>query len=187
LAKLVFNELENRPDSGDFKLEALGLAQQYINTPWLHTRWLTSRILTQVLDSEIGPLTRECSSTVVQSRITSLLPDPWGRIVPTVLSFAFFVVLAATAWKEFGIGNFILCGLTVVYMLWHYGYRFVTGLLRSRLRANLNQRRLKYELVKEEISTGNYDAAEIAIRLRRWESDGLWVHSLTHALLRIQG
>jgi hypothetical protein len=37
--------------------------------------------------------------------------------------------------------------------------------------------------LRDEVDSGNYDAQEIAGRLRRYEGEGMYVHSLVYALL----
>jgi hypothetical protein len=64
---------------------------------------------------------------------------------------------------------------------WSYYWRFKVARERARLA------RLAGQLgqVRDEVDSGNYDAQEIAGRLRRYEGEGLYVHSLVYALLRL--
>jgi len=55
----------------------------------------------------------------------------------------------------------------------------------ARERAHLARLASLLGLVRDEVDSGNYDAQEISGRLRRYEGEGMYVHSLVYALLRL--
>ena len=62
-----------------------------------------------------------------------------------------------------------------------YSWRFKV----ARERARLARLARLLGQVRDEVDSGNYDAQEIAGRLRRYESEGLYVHSLVYAVFRL--
>lgn len=55
----------------------------------------------------------------------------------------------------------------------------------GRVRARLSRLAVLLKQVRDEVDLGNYDSGELAHRLRRFEGEGLYVHSLAYALLRL--
>jgi hypothetical protein len=184
LWNLSFNEIENNPGGKHFKDGALEVAREYVRTSWLHTPWLTSKALTQVLDSELVPLKKEALGKEVNGRFTSFLPGAYGVIVPAILSFLYFLALAAVGVSLFRNGHLLFATLVTVHMAWHFGQRLAVNMALRSSRMRLRRLCAPLQLIRDEVASGSYDSREIERRLRRSEADGLYVHSLTYALLK---
>ena len=184
LWELKYNEIANEPDINHFKDGAVELAQKYAQARWLHTPWLTSRILTQVLDSELVPLRKEAFGTQIPSRITSILPGLWGLLLPAALSFIYLVILSLIAFALFSNDHPISGFLVSAYIVWHFGNRLIINFRIRRERKRLAGLFGELHLIREEVASGTYDPAEVERRLRRSEEKGLYVHTLSHTLLK---
>jgi len=73
----------------------------------------------------------------------------------------------------------------VAYLCWHYYSQFNRGRIFAKEQARLSRLGKLLGQVQDEVDSGNYDAQEVAGRLRRYEGEGLYVHSLVYALLRL--
>lgn len=175
---------EGKVDTASFKDAAYENAAMYLKSPSLYSPWLATFLLTAILDAELVPLSRECSEWGAPWRITSLLPQPWNIIIPSILSSVFFLVAMGIVLFLVSVGWTAVAAIVAAYVLWEYiqRYRENSALLEAkekqiRLRGALN-------LIRDEVASGHFDALEIAARLKRWEAEGLYVHSLAYALLR---
>ncbi len=93
------------------------------------------------------------------------------------------VELAPLIREAKSVGEFNLMLMSIIWRVppLSYYWRFKVARERARL-ARLAQ---LLGQVRDEADSGNYDAQEIAGRLRRYETEGLYVHSLVYALLRL--
>lgn len=142
LNSLWVREIEGQDDAQWHK-DAAKQAKTYIDSSWMHTPSLTARFLTDLLDVELAPLTRE-SKSIGESDL----------------------MLVSTIWR-----------------LPPFSYYWQSKVARERARLTRLAGLLRQ--VRDEADSGNYDAQEIARRLRSYESEGLYVHSLVYALLRL--
>jgi hypothetical protein len=83
--------------------------------------------------------------------------------------------------KSVGESDLMLMSIIWRVLPLSYYWRFKV----ARERASLARLARRLGQVRDEVDSGNYDAQEIAGRLRRYESEGLYVHSLVYALLRL--
>jgi hypothetical protein len=118
--------------------------------------------------------------------ITSwFLPQPWATFVPPILSFLFLLVSAVGIYLLVSIRLGWLGWVWVAYLCWHYYSRFNRRRIFAKERARLIRLGKLLGQMRDEVDSGNYDAQEVAGRLRRYEGEGLYVHSLVYALLRL--
>jgi hypothetical protein len=184
LGDLNYNEIEHEADTTYFKTCAVELAHKYAHWEWLHTPWLTSRILTQVLDSELVPLQKQAFGVYVPGRLTSILPGHWGRLVPAILSFIGLLVSALIILLLFRYDHPLLGFVGAMSTVWHFISRMIVNFRMRRERKRLTSLYTDLRLIREEVSSGHYDAVEVERRLRRSEEKGLYVHSLAYTLLK---
>jgi|SRR5665213_1358359 len=185
LWNLAYNELDNDPDTKHFKDAAVALAQQYVTLEWLHTPWLTSKILTQVLDSELVPLKREAFASGMPDTFSALIPGVRGVVLRTSLSLIHFVVLLVIAGALFNYHHPLLALLVTAYMVWVFAGKSIFSLSVRRERKRLAELHRQLHLIRDEVASGCFDPVEVDLRLRKSEENGLYVHSLSHALLKI--
>jgi hypothetical protein len=179
-------------DNSDWHKDAAKQAKTYIDSSWMHTPWLTARFLTDLLDVELAPLNREAKSPqtnvglLMLMPITSwLLPQPWATFVSPILSFLFLLSTVAGIYFLFSVGLKWVGWAWIAYLCWHYYSRFNRGHIFDKERARLTRLAVLLGQVRDEVDSGNYDAEEIARRLRRYEGEGMYAHSLVFALLRL--
>ena len=196
LNKLLSNSLRVRDaggqDDADWHREPEKQAKTYLDSTWMHTPWLTTRILTDLLDVELAPLSREAKSPRERSELARLmpftaqvLPEPWATLVPAFLSLLFLIASGVGIYFLFSIGLRWVGWLWIAYLGWHYYWRFRRQHALAKGQGELANLAARLERVRDEVDSGNYDPEEIARRLRRHEQAGLHVHSLTYALLRL--
>ncbi|MGA7415140.1 MAG: hypothetical protein WBW33_32010 [Bryobacteraceae bacterium] len=181
---LAYNEIANEPDSKYFKECAVELAKKYINLEWLHTPWTTSKILTQVLDSELVPLKKEAFGSGIPGTLSALVPGIWGLVLRTMLPLLRFIVLLLITVGLISYGHPILALLAAAYMVWVFGQKSFRFFSVRRERKRLFELYHQLHLIREEVASGCFDYKEVDRRLRISEENGLYVHSLSHALLR---
>lgn len=147
-------------------------------------RWLATFLLTAILDAELVPLTRDCSESNVPWRITSHLPQPWGSLIPAILSSLFICVAMFIVLFLVGVEWIPAAGIVAAYVLWHYVQRYRA----NRAFADAKGKQIclcgALKLIRDEVGSGHFGPSEIGTRLKRWEAEGLYVHSLAYALLR---
>lgn len=148
----------------------------------IHTPWLTNRLITDLLDTVIGPVNQ--LSVLDDWAFTSQLKPPWGIIVPRLLSFVFFMGSLSGILILFAMDLRWLAWLGGAYLTWHYFWRFRRIYLCDKVRLNLLLQTMSLGGIRNEITTGCYDAEEIAKQLRKFEGH---VPSLVFPLLRLAG
>ena len=106
---------------------------------------------------------------------------PWltARFLTDLLD----VELAPLNREAKSVGEFDLMLMSIIWRVPPLSYYWRFKVARERARLARLARLLGQ--VRDEVDSGNYDAQEIAGRLRRYESEGLYVHSLVYALLRL--
>lgn len=175
--------LDDGLDSVHSKNAVYEQTRSYLDAIWMHTPELSSRLLTDLLDTELAPLTREIADPINPSIWTSYLPQPWGAVVPSLLSFAFFAGGCVGLYYLLPARHFVSAGLLAAYLGLHYSLRYRHQKARLQGRNKLGQIAAKLKITRDEIGTGNFDAHEIELRLRRFETEGMYVHSLVYPLL----
>jgi hypothetical protein len=196
LDELLLNSLWVREiggqDNSDWHKDAAKQAKTYIDSTWMHTPWLTARFLSDLLDVELVPLNREANSPQTNVRLLQLmpisswfLPQPWATFAPPILSFLFLLASAAGIYLSFSVGLKWAGCVWIAFLCWHYYSRFDRGHFFAKGRDRLSHLAVLLGQVRDEVDSGNYDAQEIAGRLRRYEGEGMYVHSLVYALLRL--
>jgi hypothetical protein len=112
---------------------------------------------------------------------SSWMHTPWltARFLTDLLD----VELAPLNREAKSVGEFDLMLMSIIWRVppLSYYWRFKVARERGRL-ARLAR---LLEQVRDEVDSGNYDAQEIAERLRRYEGEEMYVHSLVYALLRL--
>ena len=184
---------ENTGEMADLKVEAFEQARIYLDAKWMHTPRLTTYVLTNLLDAELVPVTREATADSLSPSlakqlpvpITSHLSQPWGRIVPFVLSFLFFLSSVTLVKGLFIMELDLLAWLGIAYLTWHYFWRIREWYIVARFRGKLRGLAGSLKMIRDEVAAGFYDGEEIARQLRRHQDNGLYVHSLTYPLLRL--
>ncbi len=182
---IVYYRNQGEVDTRAFKEAAHEQAKKYIDQTELRSPWLTTFVLSAVLDAELAPLSREAVDHSVPGRITSYLPQPWGTLVPALLFVSFACLLGYGAWQALTRGRIGWGLLALGLLVWQVFWRVVVNVRLALGRRKLQKLVHPFQLIRDEVTSGNYDGQEIEARLRKLESDGLYVHSLTYPLLHL--
>jgi hypothetical protein len=172
-----------------FEEEVLKQAKKYLDSPSIHTRWLTTYVLTQLLDSALLGISEEVVAEEeirLTLRLARLLPKPWGRVVPPLLSLLFFVGSLVAMYYLLKARMGWLAGLLFLYLCWHYFQRFRTNFFIAKVRRKRAELETVLRLTRDEVASGCYDGEAISGRLQRLQDD-LVLYSLIHPLLRLSG
>src|SRR5260221_4350784 len=86
--------------------------------------------------------------------------------VPPILSFLFLLVSAVGIYLLFSVGLRWLGWVWIAYLCWHYYSRFSRGRIFAKEQAQLSRLGQLLGQVQDEVDSGNYDAQEVAGRLR---------------------
>jgi hypothetical protein len=170
LSEMIGTRLQYGADDSIFKEMAHSNAKRYISSPWMHAPTLTRLVLVDLLDAELAPLKREAAWNA--NSAANIFPEPWRTYLPYLYRFGCLtgvLFLFDRGWRVAGV-------MWAAYIALDHALQLVRYAHLTRLAGAL-------QLIRNEVASGYYDAAEIANRLRRWEAKGLYVHSLTYPLL----
>jgi len=151
----VYAELSCKTEEPHFRETVRKAAKLYADNPWMRTPWLTTRLVTQLLDAELGPLLAVAN-----------WPDkpPWAFLMTVI------VVAAASQIWRFSLLTWLAIGLMAGIWVWHW--------VRASVRAN------RLRSIRAEVSAGDYYGEEVVRRLRECERRGAHVSTVIFQLLR---
>jgi len=192
---------DERPFTGlSVKEEIFEYAKKYLDSKFIHNSFLTNSILAQVIDTELIPLEYEvggithpmATSEVRAARFvgapvkwSNLLPYPWNKLVSAGLSLIFliigifiiiFFVSADLNWLAWIFG---------ILFAWHYIGKIFLSANSVKTKRKLAGLGANLKVIRDEIGSHSYDGKVIAERMKKLESDGLYVHSLVYPLLEL--
>jgi hypothetical protein len=168
-----------------YKDEIVAHIDVFIISAWMHSDWLRNYLLTGLLDTYLVALTRVARSD--PNRWTSELPQPWGVLVPSLLSFIFFVSATIGIYILFETDMHWLAYLGIIYLFWHYFLRFFRNFQLAKGRGAITQVASILQLIRDEVRTGHYQPEEITRRLRQLEEKNFHIHSIVFPLLGLPG
>jgi len=170
-----------------YRDEIAAHANNFINSEWMHSLWLRNYIVTGLLDTYLAALVGAARSRSDPNRWTSELLQPWGIIVPSLFSFIFFLGTAIGIYVLFEIGFHWLAYLGIIYLVWHYFWRFFRNFQLAKGRGAITQVASVLQLIRDEVKTGHYQPEEVSRRLRQLEEKKFHIHSLVFPLLSLPG
>jgi len=199
----------------DFEGRSAKLAKKYLDTGWMHSPWLSSFVATNLLDASLSPVfppdwrfttQRDLSSSVRDARWVKprhrLSRRLWRVVsagIGVLLIGGLALLIAALAITVYSRAYEELLSRAFIGDLWSNPFLW-TGLLMIFLSLCCAAPIILYEEwrwyrtkdqrlirdIRDEVASRLYDSEEITRRLRKMEEKGIYVHSLTYALLRLQ-
>lgn len=195
-------QLDERPFTGlSIKEEIFEHAKKYLDSKFIHNSFLTNSILAQVIDTELVPLEYEVNGIahpimgdianlktfgpLAPVNYTNILPYPWNILVSSGLSLVFliigilaiiFFVSADLNWLAWIVG---------IFLAGHYVGKFLSAFNSAKIKVKLAVLGTNLRAIRNEISSHKYDGKVLAERIKKLESDGLYVHSLVYPLLEL--
>lgn len=195
-------QLEERPFTGlSVKEEIFEYAKKYLDSKFIHNFFLTSSILAQVIDTELVPLEYEVNGIAhpmigeiaarntfgptYPVKYTNLLPHPWNKLVSSGLSLVFLIIgILAIVFFVSADLNW-LAWIVGIFLAWHYIGKIFLSANSAKTKGKLAVLGTNLRVIRNEIGSHSYDGKVLAERMKKLESDGLYVHSLVYPLLEL--
>jgi hypothetical protein len=151
----VYAELRYKAPEPEFRDTVREAAKLYADNPWMRTPWLTTRLVTQLLDAELGPL-------------LGIVNWPSKHFWAPVLT-AVVLAVASYFWRVPIFAWFVIIPLVGINS-WQW--------IRASARAS------RLGSIRAEISGGDYYGEEVARHLREFERGGYHVSTIIYQLLK---
>jgi hypothetical protein len=151
----VCAELRYKAPEPEFRDTVRRAAKLYADNPWMRTPWLTTRLVTQLLDAELGPL-------------LGIVNWPSKHFWAPVLT-ACVLAVASYFWRVPIFAWFVIIPLVGINS-WQW--------IRASARAS------RLGSIRAEISGGDYYGEEVARHLREFERGGYHVSTIIYQLLK---